>query len=352
MAIFALLAEPANYTLDLIQHIYLSRGIAYAFMKHSSKASDKVLAEDALNALPIRRRIKKLLKILNHYDAFIVNGYTGLTPCLLIWLNILFFRKPMSIESDTELQIPKSRLKRFLKWCWLRFLFTRTYCYGFAGGNYNHKELFRHYGMKEERIYLAPMMVNNNQYFAPVLTSKKTSTFCFGYIGRLVKIKQVDGFIKAIQHLFDEGLHVKGLIIGNGEEVEILKQMAVGYPITFTGNLFAQEKIQALHSLDVLVLYSRYEPWGLVVNEALASGRPVVISDRVGARNDLVMGDMPTGLVAKWDDWKDLAEKMKQIMLDKALYRQLSENARVRISKWDYSLYGEQLDSWIRNVSK
>ena len=85
----------------------------------------------------------------------------------------------------------------------------------------------------------------------------------------------------------------------NAPSYEILmgvgNSMFIALPIA--GALYGEAKVKALHRFDVLVLPSAYEPWGLVVNEALEAGVPVIVSDRVGARKDLVEGERPTGLV-------------------------------------------------------
>lgn len=351
MKIFAFLMEPANYTLDLIEYVYQPRGIQYQFLHAQSLASQQ--GSDALSSLSLGMLFKKIWKILQQNDAIILNGYTGRIPLLVILLNVFFFRHPMAIESDTELQIPQGKLKRTLKWCYLHTLFTRPYCYGFAGGNYGHKELFRHYGMDEERIRLAPMMVNNALYTRELPAPREPSTlFRFGYVGRLVSIKQVDNMIEAISQLKVAGVEAELVVVGEGEERTRLEALAEGLPVCFTGALFGEEKIKVLHSLDCLLLYSSYEPWGLVINEALASGIPVIVSDRIGARRDLVEGGCSTGLVAKWDDTADLVQQMKRMVEDRSLWQDCCANAVQRMQQWDYTFYGQQLDTWLKDVAK
>lgn len=335
MRIFALLVEPANYTLDLIKNIYEPRGVEFAFIKGNSQAS--AVASHTLGG------ICSLWRQLKSHDAFIINGYTGTICVLTILMNMLLLKKPMALDSDTELQIPQNPIKRLAKWMWLHFLFTRKYCYGFAGGNYGHKELFGHYGMPEERIYLAPMMVDNAKY-GRKLPGSPHKPFRFGYLGRLIPLKQVDKIIEALPR--DAELH----IVGDGPERKALENVATGKSVAFYGAEFGNRKISLLHSFDCLVLYSWYESWGLVVNEALASGIPVIVSDKVGARADLVICEKPTGLVAKWNDINDLADKMKQMTMDKNLWAAMSENARRRMHNWDYTLYAKNFDSWAINM--
>lgn len=337
MTIFAFLQEPANYTLDLIKNIYEPRGVEYGFMQERSNASDNEV-----------RRIKDLTAIwhaLKSHDAFIINGYTDRMCLTILWLNILFFHKPMAIDSDTELRIPLKFTKKLLKKLWLGFLFSRKYCYGFAGGNYGHKELFRYYGMTEDRIFVAPMMVDNEQYYRNCEITRH-DPFRFCYLGRLIALKQIDRIVEALPSGCE--LH----IIGDGEERDRIKSLALNKRIVFHGKVYGEKKIELLHSVDCLVLYSYYESWGLVINEALASGIPVIVSDKVGAKKDLVEGDSPTGLVAKWDDLNDLFEKMQCMAANVKLWKQCSTNAVMRMKNWDYGFYGKNFDSWRMIIEK
>jgi glycosyltransferase involved in cell wall biosynthesis len=351
MKVFAFLTEPANYTLDLIEHVYQPRGIQYQFIHAQSLASQQ--GTEALVSLSLRQLLKYIFGILKENDAIILNGYTGHIPLIVILINALFFKKPMAIDSDTELQIPQGMLKRALKWCYLHFLFTRSYCFGFAGGNYGHKELFRYYGMAEERIRLAPMMVNNAQYTRELpIVRESSSPFRFGYVGRLVSIKQVDQMIEAMRQLKVKGIEAEFVVVGDGEERARLEVLAESLPIRFMGALFGDEKIKVLHSLDCLLLYSLYEPWGLVINEALASGIPVIVSNRIGARRDLVEGNCPTGLVAAWDNAEELAQQMIQMVNDQPLWQTFCDNAVQRMQQWDYDFYGQQFDGWLKDIAK
>ena len=188
-----------------------------------------------------------------------------------------------------------------------------------------------------------PMMVDNSQYSRKELP-KPHKPFRFGYLGRLISLKQVDKVIAALPVGCE--LH----IVGDGEERLKLETMANGKSVIFHGKAFGDEKIKLLHSFDCLVLYSYYEPWGLVINEALASGIPVIVSNRVGARKDLVEGEDATGLVAKWDSVDDLSDKMRQMSQDFELRNRLAQNAMKRMAKWDYGLYGRQYDKFISDI--
>src|SRR5262249_36569992 len=63
----------------------------------------------------------------------------------------------------------------------------------------------------------------------------------------------------------------------------------------------------------VFVLPSRYDGWGVVVNQALAAGLPVICSDAVGAGHDLVMDEV-NGLKFSVGDATALAERMRRFL--------------------------------------
>ena len=69
---------------------------------------------------------------------------------------------------------------------------------------------------------------------------------------------------------------------------------------------------------DVFVLPSRYDGWGVVVNQAIAAGLPVICSDMVGAGHDLV-DEEKNGLKFQAGDAASLAEKMKRFLTESAL---------------------------------
>ena len=109
-----------------------------------------------------------------------------------------------------------------------------------------------------------------------------------------------------------------------------------GLPVTFVGFLNQTEITRAYAAVDCLVLPSDYgETWGLVVNEAMACGLPVIVSDRVGCAPDLVEEGL-TGAVYPCGDINALAVKLQAFASDPENLVQMGEQARQRIK--DYSV--------------
>jgi len=92
---------------------------------------------------------------------------------------------------------------------------------------------------------------------------------------------------------------------------------------------------RAFGCADVFVLPSEDEPWGLIVNEAMCAGLPVVVSAEVGAAADLVE-DGVTGFRVPAGDAVALADALQKLIEDAPLRARLSAGALARIKGWDY----------------
>lgn len=111
------------------------------------------------------------------------------------------------------------------------------------------------------------------------------------FCGRLVPVKGVDLLVDAFTRIAEVRPNWDVLIAGDGplrRELQARSSPEMAKRISFLGFLQGAELTTAYHACDVLVLPSRYEPWGLVVNEALASGLAIVASDVTGAAHELV----------------------------------------------------------------
>ena len=97
-----------------------------------------------------------------------------------------------------------------------------------------------------------------------------------------------------------------------------------------------QSELPAFFALaDVFVLPSRHEPWGLIVNEAMASGCAVIVSNEVGAHADLVT-DGVEGFVFPVGDIEALATALARVLSSPEQTQRMREAARTRIASWDF----------------
>jgi glycosyltransferase involved in cell wall biosynthesis len=128
------------------------------------------------------------------------------------------------------------------------------------------------------------------------------------------------------------------LIVGDGEERAALEARA--RELAVDGVRFAgfrnQSELPGFFALaDVFVLPSRHEPWGLIVNEAMAAGCAVVVSDEVGACADLVT-DGVEGFVFPVGDIDALATGLGGVLANPEQAHAMGDAARRRIASWDF----------------
>lgn len=131
------------------------------------------------------------------------------------------------------------------------------------------------------------------------------------FAGVLRRIKGVDLAIRAISRL--AGFHLA--IAGSGGEMGSLRTLAEALApsrVHFLGFLNQRELAKAYAAADLFCLPSRVEPWGLVVNEAIAMGTPVVVTDVCGVAADV--GAAKAGLVVPPDDAESLANAFHQAL--------------------------------------
>jgi glycosyltransferase involved in cell wall biosynthesis len=155
------------------------------------------------------------------------------------------------------------------------------------------------------------------------------SDFVFCFVGKHVPFKRPEMLIEAAANLIKRGLRVKLLIAGAGQMTDQLKALAnqLGVVARFPGFLNQSELWKAYLCADALVLPSTNgETWGLVTNEAMLFGLPVIVSDQVGCWRDLVR-DGETGFVFSGGA-DGLADAMAKLAANKLDAERMGRNAR------------------------
>ena len=207
-------------------------------------------------------------------------------------------------------------------------------------------ELFRAYGVPEGRILMAPYFVDND-FFRQQADANRArraqlrrefglpaDAVVFLFMGKLIEKKHPGHLLAAWQALPEAAKARSALLFaGSGELLERLRADSAGDPrIAFPGFLNRNRLPEAYAASDVLVLPSdEGETWGLVVNEAMASGLPVVVSDRVGCAPDLVLENR-TGHVFAFGDVVALRACLERMIADDDRRREMGATAREHIA--------------------
>jgi len=145
------------------------------------------------------------------------------------------------------------------------------------------------------------------------------------FSGRLVAIKCVDLLIKAFFIVKREFPKTELLVVGYGPEKQKLKKMAgVNSGIHFLGHQGIDEIPKVYGISDILVLPSISEPWGLVVNEAMACGCAIIVSDKCGCAKDLVQGN---GIIVEAGNLNSLVEALRELLSSEERLNQLKQES-------------------------
>ncbi|MDY7108277.1 MAG: glycosyltransferase family 4 protein [Planctomycetota bacterium] len=135
------------------------------------------------------------------------------------------------------------------------------------------------------------------------------------FSGRLIPVKRVDLLIDAFACIADARPQWDLMIAGDGPLRGPLEQRVpapLRERVRWLGFCDMEPMVRAYHAADVLVLPSDYEPWGVVINEAMAAGLAVVASDVVGAAYDMV-SDRRNGRLFAAGDTTELAEALREV---------------------------------------
>lgn len=319
--------------------IALFDGYAYQFLSNKSRRPN-VYTFFGCNTPQITRIISG-----DSFDAFIVQGWDVLS----FWQAIVACwqtHTPVLVRGDSQLLTRRSLLKRSLKYLTYRWFVPKFNAYLVVGKR--AEEYYLHYGADRNKMFFVPHCVDNYFFASAIaaLESQRQSlrqswgippdSLVFLFAGKLIAKKRPADFLKALEITCKYVQGISGLVVGDGplrSELEILSKGAK-LPVTFTGFLNQSEMPKAYVVSDILVLPSDSgETWGLVVNEAFASGLPAIASDSAGCVPDLIIPGQ-TGEVYPCGNVEKLAGIFKTLVFKKEHLREMGERAHRLIENY------------------
>jgi len=301
--------------------------------------------------LPFCNRFNKgTTRRLNELNpsAVILHGHDA--PAL--WAGFFWARRHnrgLLYRSDSNIIIDRSRpsysWKNLVKRVPLSYMYRHIDAFQTIGTL--NEEFYRYYHGDESRFFRCSYMVDTESFGnlareeqrqgCPLkrelgITAEKVVLF----VGRFVLQKNIMTLLRAFKqakpYLKDTCL----LLVGDGplrnevcREVEDIRDS-----VCITGFRQPQEVGRLYGLADVLVLPSNWEPYGLVVNEAMAAGLAVIASDQVAAAVDLVVPGR-NGDVFPFRSVDALADSLKKVLADKATAQRMGKASRERLDEWN-----------------
>ena len=192
-----------------------------------------------------------------------------------------------------------------------------------------NRDYYRSFGVPDEKLIWAPYGVDNDWFRLPALERAaararvrarlgvRAETIVFASSAKLIARKRPFDLVDAIALLRRRGIDAHALFIGDGAERAAIQEhaarAALHDAISIAGFVNQRELPEWYAAADTLVLPSdSRETWGLVVNEAMAAGLPVVVSDAAGCSVDIVRQDQ-NGFTYPCGDVVALADRLERI---------------------------------------
>ena len=329
---------PAPYTVEFferlgrrceLQVIYERRSASDRDLKWKTEVNnDKPYSERYINNIDIGgensiglgliRFLKRELK-RNCPDAIIFGDYGTYSSILAI----MFLKKngvPYIISTDGgfvnhEESWIKSKIKRYL---------IGGASWWFSSGGLT-EDYLTYYGAKKDRITQYPFTSLRKEDILTNCLNKEekcnirmrlglpSGKLLLG-VGQFIPRKGWDILLEAFDVLVENNEDISLLIIGGNEDsFEQLVGRSIPKRVHIIPFVIKNELIQYYKCADIFVLPTREDIWGLVINEAMAAGLPIITTDRCNAGIELIENGV-NGFIAKADDKDSLLESLNEIL--------------------------------------
>ncbi|MBS1503817.1 MAG: glycosyltransferase family 4 protein, partial [Bacteroidetes bacterium] len=274
-------------------------------------------------------------------DAVLVFGWAWQSH--LAVMRFLKGKLPVYFRGDSTLLTEASGFRKFLRSVFLRWVYRHVdHAFYVGKNNYSY---FRKFGLADHELTFAPHAVDNERFMSKRDDEASALRSGLGltrddvlvlFAGKFENVKNVTLLLESFIELDDPHLHL--LLAGAGPDEAELNSMAATYPhrvhlMGFQNQSYMPVLYQAC---DVFCLPSRSETWGLSVNEAMACGKAVLVSDKVGCTADLVENGF-NGFVFESENKKALRECLERIGRSKQSLHTMGSRSAGIISDWSFT---------------
>lgn len=231
-------------------------------------------------------------------------------------------------------------LRRVLRDAYLRWFYSNVTAFCYIGAN--AKRHLLHRGISEDQLFFSPYSVDTDLFERQRLQFERASSreslglqndvFVLLFSGKLIPRKQPLLILEALRRVRDRG-RIALIIVGDGPQRELVMTQGkdiLGDRFVFAGFVNQSQVGRYMAAADAFVLPSTYETWGLVVNEAMQFGLPVITSDTVGCHLDLIL-EAETGFTFPCGDANALASKIDYLLHHREQAQKMGQSARQRV---------------------
>jgi glycosyltransferase involved in cell wall biosynthesis len=177
--------------------------------------------------------------------------------------------------------------------------------------------------------------------------NRSEAAFTLGVVSRLERIKGMDLVVPAFAEVLKRFPEVRLLVVGDGSLRATMEQQAVELGcadrITWVGRQPQEELTQWYGQMDIVLMPSRSEGFGLTAIEAMANGC-VMVASNVGGLPEVVR-DGVCGLLHRTEDVHDMVEKICMLLDDATLYDRLRVQSLTEVKKYSFEYYAALINN-------
>jgi len=254
---------------------------------------------------------------------------------------------PLLFRGDSHRLLPPTGLKAWARRQFISLVYRRyAACLYVGKANYDY---FRYHGVPANHLFFSPHAVDNARFFAQAqIASQQAVTWkkelgipddhaVILFAGKFEAKKRPLDLLRAF--LQAKLSQVSLLFVGAGPLEQDLKSEATEHKNIYFApfqNQTLMPRTYAVADLVVLPSYGIWETWGLVINEAMCLGRPVIASTHVGCTPDLIHPH-ENGLIFPAGDVPALSRSLQEAFSDRQRLQQWGEKSRNIISQYSYT---------------
>ena len=272
-----------------------------------------------------------------------------------------FYNKiPVLFRGDSTLIDQKHGVKKIIRNIFLRYVYSYIDMAMYVGKA--NKEYFLVHGLKENQLSFMPHAVENERFFSNKIIQANAinilksldipkTALVFLFAGKLEIKKQPETLAKLFLEFSNTEAHL--IIAGSGIlEVKMKQCFAKSKNIHFLGFCNQNEMPSVYACCDVFVLPSigPYETWGLAINEAMAAGKALIVSDACGAAGDLVH-QLKNGFIFKKNDLEELKEKIIFFIKNRSYVKKMGDYSLQILKNYNYEKDCIALEREVSNLN-
>jgi len=265
---------------------------------------------------------------------------------------------PVYFRGDSTLLDEQGRLGNLLRKVLLHWVY-RHVDHAFYVGK-NNKAYFNNYGLSDNRLSFAPHAVDNERFGLDRKTEAAElrrqlniadDHLLVLFAGKFIPKKDPLTLLEAFQALKRDDTHL--LFAGDGELENILRSRAAGHTNIHFVHFQNQSRMPVIYqACDLFCLPSGGpgETWGLAVNEAMACGKAILVSDKCGCASDLVSpangGVFPAG------NNTQLTVSLAGLLKDKENLEKMGATSRKTIKSWNFTEIAKTIENRLIHETK